>query len=155
HEDVSIEFGGSDFLIAFYRERLKVGATEFDAHILVVEDEKMTQSVIEHGLGRVGFKVTVAASAEEALELVADEGGPFDLLLTDMVLPGKSGLELAADLRATGFDKPVIYTTGYPDLPPEMRPDEEDANLLAKPFRLDELKPMIEHALGASCVSRT
>jgi signal transduction histidine kinase/CheY-like chemotaxis protein len=83
-----------------------------ELRVLLVEDEKMVRELTKRILSGAGFEVTEAADAEEALELA--ELGPFDVLLTDVVLPAMSGPELVARLRERGFGFRVAYMSGYP-----------------------------------------
>ncbi|MEO6350692.1 MAG: PAS domain S-box protein [Candidatus Limnocylindrales bacterium] len=79
--------------------------------ILLVEDEEIVRTLVQAILVGKGYELLVAANGDEALRLSQTE--PFDLLLTDMVMPKMSGKELAATLRQTRADLPVIYMSGY------------------------------------------
>jgi two-component system cell cycle sensor histidine kinase/response regulator CckA len=82
--------------------------------VLLVEDEAMVRRVTRGMLERLGYSVLEAAGPAEALEKYLPSGARIDLLLTDVVMPGMSGAELAALFRA---DKPamrVLYASGYP-----------------------------------------
>ena len=68
---------------------------------------------MEETLRRGGYAVAAAASAEEALALFAQDGG-FALVVTDVIMPGLSGVQLAARLREGAPGLPIIFCSGYP-----------------------------------------
>lgn len=74
--------------------------------ILLAEDETRIASFVAKGLQAHGFTVTVVEDGEQALEAL--EQGPFDLIITDMVMPNVDGIELIKTLRRTQPDVPVI-----------------------------------------------
>ena len=115
--------------------------------LLVVEDEPQLLQMITSVLGRLGYVVVTATSGQEALSLV--EGGEaFDLLLTDVVMPGKiGGFELARRVRALRPDIPVIYTSGYTGFTASEM-GEVQAPLLQKPAPPSELAEVIAAALA-------
>jgi PAS domain S-box-containing protein len=80
--------------------------------ILVVEDEPLVRRLLVRTLEDAGYRVEEAGDPTEALHL-ASEAGPFDLLLTDVVMPGMSGLELGRRLRAEGSVPKVLHVSGY------------------------------------------
>jgi CheY-like chemotaxis protein len=79
--------------------------------ILLVEDDAAVRAVARRALSEAGFRVLEAAHPEEALRLAGAE--PFDLLLTDVVMPQRTGPELAQALLATRPGLKVIYMSGY------------------------------------------
>jgi CheY-like chemotaxis protein len=81
--------------------------------VLVVEDELSLQRMVQRLLQAAGYRVHVAASAEAALDIWAEHRGRIDLLLTDLIMPGMGGRELAERLRADEPSLRVVYTTGY------------------------------------------
>ncbi|HVA87210.1 MAG TPA: ATP-binding protein, partial [Candidatus Saccharimonadales bacterium] len=106
--------------------------------ILLVEDEAPVRAVLRRVLVRAGYEVITAVSGADALS--ADLSRPPDLLLTDMVMPGIGGMELAQALRQRWPELPVLLMSGY-----QPKPAGGDMNagasfpVLAKPFPLDEL----------------
>jgi CheY-like chemotaxis protein len=81
--------------------------------VLVVEDHDLVRGMIVHALKEHGYKVVAASSGTEALEIVSRiQTGP-DLLVTDLVMPQMSGIELGAKLRADRPNLPVLYISGY------------------------------------------
>jgi len=88
------------------------GTGEF---VLVVEDEPSVRELAREILEDWGYRVVDAGSGDEALRLVEGLDRPLDLLLTDVVMPGMSGRELAEDLCRRNFDLGVVYMSGYTD----------------------------------------
>jgi CheY-like chemotaxis protein len=101
---------------------------------LLVDDEELVRMSTADMLIDLGFEVVEAASAEEALRLVADRGAP-DLLVTDHLMPGMNGAELARALRSTEGGLPVLIVSGYA----EADGIDPDLPRLTKPFRNAEL----------------
>jgi PAS domain S-box-containing protein len=101
---------------------------------LLVDDEELVRVSTADMLNDLGFQVIEAGSAEEALRLI-DSGQKFDLLVTDHLMPGMNGAELAEAMRSRAPELPVLLVSGYADR------DGLDPSLprLAKPFRRDEL----------------
>jgi PAS domain S-box-containing protein len=81
--------------------------------VLLVEDEQSLRDVISEFLESAGYRVIAAESDEDALVLAAEHVGEIDLLLTDVLLRGRNGKELADDLRAKGCKFKVIFMSGY------------------------------------------
>jgi DNA-binding response OmpR family regulator len=108
---------------------------------MVVEDEDGVRDFVDRALGRLGYHVTAVSSGEEAMARV---GGyfaePIDLLITDVVLPGMSGPELAAELSGSHPQMPVLYVSGYAsDVTAFHGLSGLAAHVLAKPFGMDAL----------------
>jgi CheY-like chemotaxis protein len=105
----------------------------------VVEDEGPVARFLEAGLTGLGYRPRVARSAEEALPALAGEG-PFDLVLTDLGLPGMSGEEMARAIAAGPAPIPVVLLTGWADqIQAEGRRPAGVARVLAKPVTLATL----------------
>jgi len=82
--------------------------------VLVVDDEESIRTLVDRVLRDTGYETTVAPDAEAALALAA-AADPFDLLLTDMMMPAMCGDELARHLRLRHPDLRVLYLTGFAD----------------------------------------
>jgi two-component system cell cycle sensor histidine kinase/response regulator CckA len=82
--------------------------------VLVVDDEDSVRQFVDRVLRSSGYETRVAADGESALEL-AGAFEPFDLLLTDLIMPGIRGDELARQLRGKHPDLKVLYLTGFAD----------------------------------------
>src|SRR5690349_7691689 len=101
--------------------------------VLVVDDQKDVRLLLELVLERAGFRTVVAADAREARAMFARHRDTLRVLVTDIVMPGLSGVALAAQLRLEEPDLAVLYVTGYQQY--GALADE----CLAKPFRPAEL----------------
>jgi two-component system cell cycle sensor histidine kinase/response regulator CckA len=112
-----------------------VGATtaKGTATVLLVEDESALQSVIARVLTGAGYRVISASSSAEALDIIAAGEQTIDLLLTDVVLPGVLGPELARRFTASAPRSRVLFMSGYAGNLLESDPDQHIA-LLEKPF---------------------
>jgi CheY-like chemotaxis protein len=111
---------------------------------LLVDDEDLVRMSTADMLMDLGYTVVEAGSAEEALRLV-EEGLDPDILVTDHLMPGKTGVELARDLRSFRPELPVLIISGYA----EAEGIGSDINRLTKPFRNAEL------AASLSSLSKT
>jgi two-component system cell cycle sensor histidine kinase/response regulator CckA len=84
--------------------------------VLLVEDEEVVRAVVRQFLEHQGYEVFAAGDADQALRLCDEHDGRIDLLVTDIVLPGVGGAELATRLQAlAGPGLAVLFTSGYPD----------------------------------------
>jgi PAS domain S-box-containing protein len=116
--------------------------------ILVVEDDDQVRTVVSKGLPRLGYEVLVVRNAEEALVLSDKHPGRIDLLLTDVVMPGLSGPELAERLTARRPETRVVFMSGYPaGEDPALGFELNGRGYLQKPFALAELADKIRTAL--------
>jgi len=114
------------------------------ATVLVVEDEEKLRRVVELQLKTAGYEVEQAGSAEAALKL-ADRA---DVILTDLRLPGRSGLELLTELRGQDSRTPIIVMTAFGSIETAVEAMKAGAiDFLPKPFSLDHLMTVIEKAL--------
>lgn len=126
--------------------RLAQGGTET---ILVVEDEPAIRAVAVRVLTKLGYTVLEAASGEEALERAMRHEGPLDLLVTDMVMPGMTGPELAAALRERQPSLRVLFTSGYSaDAVASKFGLQDEAHFIAKPYALAELAREVRRVLA-------
>ena len=83
--------------------------------MLLVEDDEAVRTLARKMLASHGYTVLAAPSGADALELAASHAGPIHLLVTDVVLPGMSGRELAARFQSVRPGLKVLYTSGYTD----------------------------------------
>ena len=106
--------------------------------ILIVEDETRLASFLEKGLRASGFATTVVADGISAGAVANDD--EFDLMILDLALPGKDGLEVLRELRRDGARMPVIVLTARSDPHDRVTGLESGADdYLAKPFHFEEL----------------
>jgi PAS domain S-box-containing protein len=119
--------------------------------ILVVEDDSLVRSFVTTQLQSLGYK-TIAASDGRTAMAVVERGDPFDLLFTDVIMPGgMSGRALAEAVSRRRPNIKVLYTSGYTDsaVVHHGRLDE-GVLLLTKPYRKPQLAEMVRQALGGS-----
>lgn len=113
--------------------------------LLVADDEEQVRLLAARILEAEGFRVMLADNGRRALELVREAPAPPDLLLTDLIMPGMGGWDLATAMRQFRPDLPVIYMSGFVGPENSMRglvPD--DATFLQKPFSHASLLEVIE-----------
>ena len=116
------------------------------ARVLIAEDEPRLAAFLEKGLRSSGFTTTVVADGPGA-SATADES-EFDLMVLDLGLPGKDGLEVLRDLRAGGSSLPVIILTARDDTSDRIAGLEAGADdYIGKPFHFDELVARIRARL--------
>src|SRR5207244_4134519 len=115
--------------------------------LLIVEDETSVRNFVASSLRHESYQLLLAASADEALAIVESHTGPIDLLLTDAVMPGKSGMELARVLTARRPALPVIIMSGYTEHNLTGTDADHVAAMLQKPFTPRELRRRIREVL--------
>lgn len=121
---------------------------EIRGSILVVEDESFVLEVTGEILEAAGYHVLTARSAAEAMKAFEQADRRVELLVTDVVLPGRNGRDLARDLKAVCPPLKVIFVSGYP----ENAVTRSTSNLcgtiyLAKPFSVGSLMQKVKEAL--------
>ena len=118
--------------------------------ILLVEDEALVRSVTRDMLMAMGFSVVVADSGAAALRLVDAERPRVDLLLTDVIMPGLSGRDVAREMRARYPDVRVVYMSGYTDdILERHQLSGGGVPVLEKPFTVEALLHAVRAALEA------
>jgi PAS domain S-box-containing protein len=116
--------------------------------ILLVEDEDSIRLVARRVLQHAGYTVLEAESGPAALELYKRHTGPLDLVLTDLVMPGMSGIELAAELRKLNPALKFLFASGYSaEAVAEEFVHEGEWNFIGKPYGLRELTAEIRRIL--------
>jgi CheY-like chemotaxis protein len=113
--------------------------------ILLVDDEELLLTTCQTVLSTYGYRVTCANSGEKALELIAAAPAPFDLVITDLVMPRMSGRELTEQIQVRLPGVPILCTSGF-----ERRATDEDEAYLAKPFTSQELLRHVQRMLSAA-----
>ena len=129
------------------------------SRILVVEDEQHIAEGLRFNLQAEGHDAVVAADGEQALTLLLENRERFDALVLDVMLPGKDGFAVAAELRAAGKYMPILMLTARGRAEDVLRGFEAGADdYLAKPFELDELlariRALLRRTRGTSAVLR-
>ena len=116
--------------------------------ILIVEDEVPVRIFASRALANKGYKIIEADAPEMALELVEQNRGKIDLILSDVIMPGMNGPTMVKEIKLTSPDVKVIFMSGYTqdalddsDIPPE------ELNFLQKPFSLKDLAAKVKLVL--------
>ncbi len=113
--------------------------------VLVAEDEELVRDLIHTILLRAGYSVLLASDGQEALELSRSYAGDIDILLSDVVMPGMSGVHLAESIRA---ERPAIRSLLMSGkLPSEIVSQGGDADFMRKPFVPEELRQKLREML--------
>lgn len=117
-------------------------------NVLVVDDDANLTSTLEIGLGRRGYRVLTAASADAALQHLEQDVEPIDVVLTDLNMPGLGGLEFAERIAQSHPDVPVIVLTGFGSYDTAVAAIRAGAyDFLAKPAKVDAIDIALERAL--------
>ena len=113
------------------------------AHILIVDDDINLLELLTDTLKSIGYSVKAAPGGIEALEMLTRE--KFDLVITDIKMPGMDGIALLKKIRRYHSDMPVLFITGVAsdDIIGRVSPD----GFLAKPFRISHIEDLIESTL--------
>lgn len=116
------------------------------AHLLLVDDDPNTLASLSRAFRMAGHEVTVCDNAARAVELLRSE--PFDLVFSDVVMPGKTGLDLLEEMKSSGIKTPVIMISGQANIEMAVRATKLGAlDFLEKPLSTDKLLLTIENAL--------
>ncbi|HVP58568.1 MAG TPA: response regulator [bacterium] len=118
--------------------------------ILVVDDQESMRSLLKDMLEVIGYEVTLAEGGEEALRLM--EYSQFDLVLTDLNMPGMDGTALLRAIKSVRADLPVVIITGYGTFHTEKRVMREGANgYISKPCTLSKIESTLSSVFSATC----
>lgn len=116
--------------------------------ILLVEDESIVREVTSQVLELAGYRVLQSSGAEEALRLAKEHQGRIGLLLTDVIMPGMNGAELAQLLQALQPDLITVFMSGYAENDAISNMRRRSVIHIQKPFTVDVLLSRIAEALG-------
>lgn len=112
-------------------------------NILIIEDDKLTLNLLQYGIQNLGHKVVVAESGEEGINQVMN--GDFDLLISDIMMQGISGLSVVNTLRSARCKMPIIMMSALKDKSLLDGAFEAGANdFITKPFSIEELADMLK-----------
>jgi DNA-binding NtrC family response regulator len=115
--------------------------------ILLIDDEAIALSNMSHVLEKEGYEVTTCKDGESGLREMQHK--MFDLVLTDLRMPGVDGMQVLQHVKETMPDLPVIMITGYATLDSAVQAMKRGAyHYIAKPFRLDEAREIVKGALN-------
>jgi len=132
----------------------RAGMAPVRATILLVEDEDFVRKVTAEVLSFGGHQVFGARTAAEAMRVFRQHGEKLQLLLTDVVLPGTNGRDLARDLRLLHPGLKTMFISGYPDNEVSKRSLEEPGVFyLPKPFSVESLIQKVRQVLAAATIA--
>jgi DNA-binding NtrC family response regulator len=118
-----------------------------DMKILVVDDEEGARELFNTILSDEGYEVTLAVSGEDALSHM--NGAVYDLVVTDIKMPGMDGLQLLQEIRKTGSKADVIMVTAYGEVESYLKAMSLGAaEYINKPIRIKELKRIVHKVLS-------
>ncbi len=123
------------------------------AQILIVDDEDLVRMTVRQALETAGHKVLEAADGQEALEIL--EKHALELVITDIIMPGKEGIETIVELRQRSPELKIIAISGaaragnldYLELARKFGANK----ILAKPFGVEEIRHLVRETLGSVC----
>jgi DNA-binding NtrC family response regulator len=116
------------------------------AHLLLIDDDPNTLGSLARAFRLAGHEATVCDNAQRAGELLRTER--FDLILSDVVMPGKTGMELLEELRKSGLQTPIILISGQANIEMAVKATRLGAlDFLEKPITTDKLLLTVENAL--------
>jgi len=135
------------------RASLEVLSLHAETKVLLVDDDSAVRNALRRVLERRGYQVFACSSGSEALELLA--AGGFDAMVSDVRMPGMSGLKLLRAVREHDLDLPVILVTGNPDLASATEAVEYGAfQYLIKPVESDRLDEAVDRAAAIGRMAR-
>ncbi|WP_228380246.1 ATP-binding protein [Pseudomonas syringae] len=115
-------------------------------HVLVVEDNSSLGLFAIEMLTDLDYEPVLASDAQAALDRLAENAEHFDVVFTDVVMPGMSGIELAQRVRSLYPDLPVVLTSGYSDV--LARNGTYGFELLHKPYSVEQVSQVLQKAVG-------
>jgi len=118
--------------------------------ILLVDDDPIVARAFRRQLEKLGYAVRTEGDPEQAAQVFGADPSAFDLLITDLGMPGLGGTELARVVHALRPDLPILLVTGSKDdVDPTEARDAGVVAVLQKPLTMDELDAAVAAALGA------
>ncbi len=128
-------------------------ATPEQKRILIVDDDPGIRTLMAKHFSRKGFQVEQAEAAEEVLDLFGGDVPPFDVVLTDIHLPGQSGVDLARRIKLVQPDQAIVFMTGDADEAIARQALRSGAaSFLLKPFQFFEIDTAVRNALQRNVV---
>ncbi len=122
-------------------------------HILLVEDEDMVRAVATRALVRAGYTITPASDGEEGLEKfqaqLAAGGAPFDMIVSDVVMPSMDGPAMAREIRKLAPTLPVLFMSGYAEEQLRNEINIKHMFFIPKPFSIQQISDKVGQVLGS------
>jgi len=110
--------------------------------ILLVEDEDMVRAVVERALTRAGYAIVAASDGEAGLTALADKG-PYDMVVSDVVMPGMDGPSMMKAIRKIHPELPVLFMSGYAEEHLRQEIDVDHMHFIAKPFSVRQISDKV------------
>jgi two-component system, cell cycle sensor histidine kinase and response regulator CckA len=120
------------------------------ATVLVVDNEPVMRKLVSRTLKAESFHVEVAESGEAALQLIQSREEPFDLVLTDLSMPGIDGRQVSETLARYRPNVAVLCMSANPDAVPHIGPADVPVRVMLKPFTADDLYHAVRDAISRS-----
>jgi DNA-binding NtrC family response regulator len=118
------------------------------AKVLLVEDDDMVRRMTAAILNKIGYSVLIAETPSEALAMFKKEDTPIDLLITDVVMPQMSGMELNDKIKAIRPGIKVLFMSGYTEnVIVRQGVLKEDVHFVQKPFSLNDFARKVREAI--------
>lgn len=117
-----------------------------DTRVLVVDDEEQLRKIVERMLARGGLQADTAGGGEEALGLLR-QGRRYDVVVSDLMMPGMDGMQFLREIRQQDLDVPIVFLTGNPSVATAMEAMEQGGyRYLAKPVDSEKLVAVVKDA---------
>jgi two-component system cell cycle response regulator CpdR len=121
------------------------------ARILLAEDDDSMRDFLTKALSRAGHEVQAVADGEDGLDVLGEAPGQFELLLTDIVMPGVDGIELARRAAEVDPRLKIMFITGFAAVALNAGSNApKDAKVLSKPFHLRDLVDEVAKVMAAA-----
>jgi two-component system cell cycle response regulator CpdR len=117
------------------------------ARILLAEDDDSLRGFLGRALERAGHELTICSNGDEAITALDD--GPWDLLLTDIVMPGADGIEVAREAAQRQPELRIMFITGFAAVALSAAQSAPQAKVLSKPVHLRDLVAEVERMIAA------
>jgi len=131
-----------------------LAANRTQKSILVIDDEEGMRDLLSHELGLQGYLITTAGDGEKAVEEMRRT--KFDLVISDIRMPRRGGLETLAEVKRISPETEVIIMTGYGSIAAAVKAMKDGAyDFIQKPFNIDEMSALVEKALEKSVLRET
>lgn len=116
-------------------------------NVLVVDDDAQIQTDLSEIIGELGYEVSVAGTGEEALEIIEGKDA-FDLVITDLMMPGMDGMALLTEIKKRSKDLPVVMITAFATIDSAVEAMQKGASdYIAKPFKIDEIEIVVKRMM--------
>ena len=133
------------------RKRPETRLTQAMVRILLAEDDDSMRTYLARALERSGYDVVAVATGAQAVPYIDNE--PFDLLLTDIVMPEMDGIELAQHAATVAPDTRIMFITGFAAVTLKAGKAVPQAKVLSKPFHLRDLVLEIDRIFGSNSMT--